>query len=387
MSGAIATLVPVFFPAIMLQITGQTDVGVIAELGSVLQASFLGGWIVGGVMLGMAADKYGRTRVLCTSLAIALVATVCMANMHSLSGLTICRCIAGIGVGGVMVISTTIGAEVLTNTTRMWLMGVLANSYAFGIIGMGAAQGMVHDWTVMANGLAVFAILIPLLLVVARNLSAKNVGDIVQEDKAKDIRTAMQLSRRDIIIGSLMFGSMLICLWATFSWLPSWASALHPGADSGEGIRSSITMIIGSGAIVGSLLSGLAISRLGRVGSLLLCFVAVLCISVPFYLWPSPSKSMMLGMTAGLGIFFGLSQAGLSLYIPELFPAVVRATSVGICFNAGRVLTSVAVLYVGVLASKLGGYQSALLVFTAPLVLGIYLTRIARESHPTEHHS
>ncbi len=77
-----------------------------------------------------------------------------------------------------------------------------------------------------------------------------------------------------------------------------------------------------------------------------------------------------------------MAQGMMSLYIPELFPRRIRATSVGVCFNAGRLLTAGAVLNVSVLALSLGGYKEALLVFSAPLALGLIITRFANEPQP-----
>jgi hypothetical protein len=34
------------------------------------------------------------------------------------------------------------------------------------------------------------------------------------------------VNRREVIVGSLMFGTMLIGLWAIFSWMPTWIQSL-----------------------------------------------------------------------------------------------------------------------------------------------------------------
>jgi len=82
---------------------------------------------------------------------------------------------------------------------------------------------------------------------------------------------------------------------------------------------------------------------------------------------------------SSLGVlFFGISQGLLSIYIPQLFPVNIRATATGICFNVGRLVTAVAVFFVGALVVVLGGYGNTILTFSIVFVIGfvtLYFTR------------
>jgi cyanate permease len=49
----------------------------------------------------------------------------------------------------------------------------------------------------------------------------------------------------------------------------------------------------------------------------------------------------------------------------------VRASATGFCFNVGRILTALAVLFVGVLVDFLGGYSNALFIFSLVFVVGL----------------
>ncbi|MFD2932867.1 hypothetical protein [Spirosoma flavum] len=56
-------------------------------------------------------------------------------------------------------------------------------------------------------------------------------------------------------------------------------------------------------------------------------------------------------------------------YVPTLFPASIRATATGFCFNVGRLFTATTVLFVGALTIALGGIGNALLVFSAAFMV------------------
>ena len=60
----------------------------------------------------------------------------------------------------------------------------------------------------------------------------------------------------------------------------------------------------------------------------------------------------------------------LSVFVPILFPVSIRASATGFCFNIGRIVTAVAVLFVGVLVYLLGGYSNALFIFSLVFVVG-----------------
>jgi hypothetical protein len=71
----------------------------------------------------------------------------------------------------------------------------------------------------------------------------------------------------------------------------------------------------------------------------------------------------------------------LPLYLPELFPTRVRATGQGLSFNFGRILASVAALYMGQLVGALGGdYALAGANITLVYIAGMVLIWFAPET-------
>src|SRR5690606_19764918 len=125
---------------------------------------------------------------------------------------------------------------------------------------------------------------------------------------------------------------------------------------------------------------GFLANRFGRRGTLLFSFAGAFVASMILFRANSTFTQAVFVQTAVLALFFGISQGTLTVYIPELFPTGVRATATGICFNMGRIVTSVAVFFVGVLVPILGGYGTSLSVFSGMYLIGFVATLIGRET-------
>lgn len=372
MAGEIASTTPTYLPRIAVMF-GHTDpLGAAPVLGAVLQASFLVGWIAGGIGLGYVADRVGRARVLATCMLLAAMGSALAALGDTLLLLGLLRGCTGVCVGALMAVSATLGSEMLPPQRRPLLMGIAANAYAVGIVGTGAMQAMNVPYAV--------ACVIPLgLAPVAMLLARAPMHAIAPHEHERTYAEHVRASRRDLSIGSILFGCILVALWAAFSWLPTWASSLFPGTDNGASARGVVMMALGAGGIVGSVFAGPMAQRVGRVRSLGVCYAGAAVLSIVLY-GLTPDSLMLFAITVGgLTVFFGMSQGLMSFYIPELFPRRIRAISVGLCFNVGRLTTAVAVLQIGFIVNSLGGFRQALMAFSGSLVVGLCTLRIARE--------
>jgi MFS family permease len=187
-------------------------------------------------------------------------------------------------------------------------------------------------------------------------------------------------NRTDFLVGATIFGTMLVGLWATFSWLPTWAQSLSgPGAERQQG-SGLVVVLLGLGGIAGSAVSGFIANAVGRKRSLLITFGGCLVASFLLFKTNDAITPVVYAETAFLALFFGISQGILTTYIPELFPTPIRATATGICFNAGRLVTAGAVFFVGILVPVLCGYGNAVFAFSGVYVLGFIATLFGQET-------
>jgi len=56
-----------------------------------------------------------------------------------------------------------------------------------------------------------------------------------------------------------------------------------------------------------------------------------------------------------IGFFHGIIPGAFAVYFPELFPTKIRSTAKGFCFNIGRALAGVGVLFSGYLVEVFSG--------------------------------
>jgi len=189
--------------------------------------------------------------------------------------------------------------------------------------------------------------------------------------------------RKDLIIGAAIFGTMLIGLWAIFSWLPTWIQSLINTGDA-QKERGLSMMMLGMGGLTGGFLSGWLTNAIGLRKSMLLCFSVCAAVSLILFKTNTSFSPVIYVEIVILSLSLGASQGVLAVYIPHLFPVDIRGTATGFCFNIGRLFTAIAVLFVGVLVTQLGGYSNALFIFSLVFVAGLIITFFTKEKIDTE---
>jgi predicted MFS family arabinose efflux permease len=298
--------------------------------------------------------------------------------MTSWYGVLICRLLTGFGVGGVAVASYTLLSEIWPQRTKPIFIGILSIAFPVGIFSAGLINYIVSSWR---EGFLVGAI--PILLAVIGTFAIKE-SEAWQENKSGNterentFKTMFSTGhRRDLISSSLIYGTMLISLWAIFSWLPTWVQSLISGADA-QKERGMSMMLLGMGGLAGGFVSGWFVKAIGLQRSMTIGFAT--CAVLSFILFKSNSgfSTIIYLEIAVLSIFFGLNMGILSSYIPQLFPTSIRATATGFSLNVGRLLTGFAVLFVGVLVTVLGGYGNALLIFSMIFIIGLLVVLIVK---------
>ncbi|MBU3679381.1 MAG: MFS transporter [Candidatus Kapabacteria bacterium] len=379
--GAIASLTPTYLP-ILASAFSTAEGGVVdpVSLGGISQALFLCGWVAGGVLFGYLADRYGRVRIVGLALLVAIGSMLVSAFVGTHTTYYLVRLSAGIGSGGVMAVATTFVAESLSARSRPLMMGLFANSYAVGIVSTGIMQATGMTYSGAAYVLSSFIVIVGILTLLRPDAPVLHVHSMHGEQQP--FLTTLRAHRREIVLASLLFGSMLIGLWSAFTWLPSWVSELAPKESAGS-VRGFAMMSLGLGGIIGSVLMGVLVQRIGRIATLTITYGSVLVLSLWLYgTTQTSSQTVLIGLSC-LAVFFGMSQGLLSFYIPELFPARIRATCVGVCFNVGRLMTAVAVFNLGTVADFFSGIQQALLCFALIIIIGIAVVPLLRPAKLT----
>ena len=378
-AGQISTLMSVYLPNVLnTLLINESGPDGIDRIGSYINAVFLLGWTLGGLSWGMIADALGRSMSFLLSLACIGIFTTAVYFAPNWETLVFLRLMAGFGVGGVMVISVTFLSEVWPVSSRNIIIGIVSIGFPVGIFTSGIVN-LLSGWRegfligVLPLTLSVFA-----LFTIKESVAWSEVAPFRNKNRWEHFR----IHRAELLHGTIIFGSMLIGLWAVFSWYPTWVqSLLQDSASNGQQERGIAMIVLGLGGLSGGFLSGWVAKGIGVRNAMILCFAGCSLMSFLLFGFHTGFSEIIYLETAILSVFFGLSQGLLSFYIPQLFPPEIRAGSTGICFNLGRVFTTMAVFSLGNLVAVLGGYGNALLVFSSVFVLGFILILFGKP-HP-----
>jgi MFS family permease len=374
LGGTISTLMSVYLPVVVKSLLGDVGAERLSYVSAYISALYLVGWAVGGFTWGMVSDKIGRARAMVLCVGCYGVFTWLIHFAATWEQVVIFRLITGFGVGGVLVISATFLSEIWPQRSRSIIIGVVSIGFPIGVFSAGLTNYIVSDWRQ--------AFLIGLL---PFSLAVLSIWLLKESDQWQSARQAASREkfvftseyRSNLVKGVVIFGTMLIGLWAIFSWLPTWVQSLLTNSD-GQTERGLTMMLLGAGGLTGGFFSGWVSNALGVRRAMMVCFMGCIIMSTLLFKFNTSFSVLVYIETAALALFFGISQGLLSIYIPQLFPVNIRATATGICFNVGRLVTATAVFFVGALVIALGGYGNTILTFSMVFVVGfitLYFTK------------
>ncbi len=389
-------------PAVTELLGGHPTMAQIGRVGGFLSMTGLLGWAAGGFLFGTIADYIGRVRALTYSIAIYAVFTAAQGLSQGVWDFAVYRFLAGIGTGAELMVGIPLLAETLGETHRAKIAGFMMSGGAIGTFIGAWVYSLVggYGWRVVFFvGLAP-AILLAIMRrrmlepdrfdAVRARRRALRAGQRVAADDREFMRfVPVQLFSREhrynTIVGLLFGLGSLLAIWTTNIWLPTILSFMVQkdgitGAAAVPFVSHGI-MIWSLGGIPGYWCHGFISDAIGR--RLTIIFYAagtmasglILYLALPSYLPWYPVVLPIFGFFV-FGIF-----SGYAIYLPEMFPTQVRATAVGFCTGAARVVTSFGPLVAGILVGAFGGsFNRVTAVFTCFAILSIIAMLIGRET-------
>lgn len=373
-AGLMSTLMSVYLPDVVKDLAGQNSLENLARISAYIQSLYIGGWAIGGFFWGMFSDRIGRVKALSISVIMFGLSTTLISFGNSWEWVVAFRLMSGLAVGGILVITPTLLLEIWPLKTRAIMVGIDSIGVPVGIFSSGLITVIADNWReAFMIGLLPLALGIISWFFLMESRQWKST-DIQHSSKAT------QEDRINLLKGSVIFGTMLIGLWGMFSWIPTWVQSLLPDSV-GQSERGISMMLLGGGGLLGGFVSGWVCNLLGPHRSMILCFCGCIFFSVLLFGFNHSFSPIIYPELGLLSFCFGISQGLLSIYIPMLFPAPIRGTFTGICFNSGRVITALAIFFVGVLVTVFGGYGNTLLAFAGIFILGLITIFITRNDN------
>jgi len=379
-SGIASMLMSVYLPVAVKDLLGTVTDEKMNSVSAYISSVFIFGSMFGGFAWGFICDKIGRSKsvILCT--AFYGLFTVLTAFSTSWLMVGVYRFLTGFGVGGVILTTNILIAELWPEKKKAVALGIVSAAMPVGFIAAGAMNNLLSDWhNAFLTGLVPLLVAVVAVFVLAESDNWKKIKHVSTGSIELTKKLFAPVYRKNLLVGSLIFGAMLIGLWAVFSWAPTWIQNITTDAEKAQQQRGLTMMVLAISGLGGSIISGWVVNATGLRKTMMMCFIVCFIMTfVVFKLNTSVTSATFIEMGI-LAIFFGISQGALSVYIPQLFPTIVRASATGFCFNIGRLFTGTVVFFIGALVIFLGGYGNAIFIFSFIFLIGFAITFISKE--------
>lgn len=346
---------------------------------SLIQAAFLLGWALGGGLFGWIGDRLGRSRTLALTILTYAAFTGGSYFAARWWHLLIFRFLAALGIGGEWAVGAALVSETWPRRWRPWLAAVLQTG-----VNVGTITGMVLAFAL--SGLPCrtlfLAGILPALVVV---WIRRSVPETQEWREARGSRQTPVPGARDLFRGRIRRTTLLVILvcafslsahWAFLFWFPQHLRNLPDLASwtAAEKTRlaSQAMMVVIGASVLGNFAAAWTARRLGYRRTIAAACALYFALIAAAYGVPR-GHADILWFLAPIGACQGLF-ALFIMYLPPLFPTLLRTTGAGFCFNIGRIAAACAVVFFGFF-SNVGDsrlailYASLLFLPAAALVL------------------
>jgi MFS family permease len=342
----------------------------VKEKSAYIQAAFLTGWAVGGAFFGRLGDLLGRSRALALTVLTYAICTGLCATAQTWWQLMIFRFVAALGIGGEWAVGASLLAETWPRAWRPWLAAVLQSGVNLGIL-FAAVVVWVLSFVLPPNGERyVFLVgVLPALLVywIRRHVPEPEVWQKAEEQVQHRNPGVRELFRG--AIARTTFHTTAVCAlslsawWLFVFWHPQHLRKLlaAAGADPATVTQrvSAAFFVMIAVSIVGNYFAGWLALKLGNRRAIFLCFGGLFASMAGAFIVPRGFDELAWFWVPLTGFFSGVF--GLfTMYLPPLFPVLLRTTGAGFCYNAGRLAAAAASVIFG-WAAPVGDFRLALL--------------------------
>jgi predicted MFS family arabinose efflux permease len=347
-----------------------------------IQGIFLAGWALGGLLFGMLADKWGRTRTLTLTILVYSVFTgltvFCQEPWH----VGLARFITALGIGGEWAAGAALVAEVMPDRARAAAAAMLQSAAAFGpaIAALVQLPLKSFGWQAMyLVGLAPALVCVVIRFFVKEpegtsHLSASPGGPLAE-------LWSNPAWRRNALI-AMVIGAVVVtgAGTATF-WAPNLLDAANAGLSKEAMIeRKSYGILISHvGTLLGVLIVPWLCTVFGRK-KVIATFFALTPLAVVGVANLGGNYATLLWILPIINFFaIGIS-AALALYFPELFPTRIRATGAGLAYNVGRVFAIAMPVIIGKVIGDTKSIGAGFLLSAGIYVFGLIAISLAPET-------
>jgi len=334
------------------------DLGMAKLTAGLLGSATLVASAAGGLVFGVVADRYGRTRALISSILIYSVFTAACGLAQTVAQLAVFRVFLGLGMGGEWASGAALVSETWSAEHRGKALGFMQSAWA---VGYGLAALVVAVVMPIWGWRAVFFVgVLPALLTVwvQRRVEEPAIWR-AREAAASAARVRLadlfrgKLGRLTAAV-TLMNACTMFAWWGFNQWIPAYLSL--PAADGGIGLStrmmSGFIVAMQVGMWFGYVTFGFISDQVGRKRAYVSYLLTAAVLMLAYAVTQQPPALLVLGPVVA---FFATGYfTGFGAVTAEIYPTEIRATAQGFTYNIGRVGSAVAPWAVGRLAETSG---------------------------------
>jgi len=331
---------------------------------AIIQAVFLVGWAVGGAVFGRIGDRLGRTRTLTLTILTYAIFTGMAFFAQAWWHLLIFRFLAALGIGGEWAAGSALVSETLDKKHRAWASATLQSGYMVGCIlaalTSGWMAGIDHKW-VFVVGVA------PALLVMWIRSAVPETEEWKHAAKHTVPPPVSSLFAKDLRRTTLMLialtGVALTTVWSFLYFVPQAVRAMPEVKDWAPKDVTALTTRVAIAYFLVNIVGNYFATYLAKFCGYRAAFTILFAASMASYLWmfKDPLTLDTVYLRTLVPAFFSLGLFGLfPLYVPPLFPTLVRTLGSGFTYNAGRLISAAGTVAGGAITAQAGGAHKAI---------------------------
>jgi predicted MFS family arabinose efflux permease len=352
-----------------------------AETGAMMSVC-LAAFLVGSLVSGRAAARYGTVQLIVASLVLCGVATMCFAITASLGPMLVCRALVGLAGGlvyapGVTLVTTLLPPAKANLGVGIFLCGLSVGGTVAYFATRLISEGLDWRWPSWIFGVV---ILVGAAVVAALSASAATSRSKTRAEAGVDLRAMFAVPAFRVLVPTLFLA--LFTAYGVFTWIPPYLDESAGFSTSQISLTSALMTLAGIPATFGV---GWLAYRTGRPLVIAAAGLAMPALLVVFALTstPSPGGATAVSFLASFGVSGGL--APLYALPPILFGAVAGATASGVA-AAAAMGGAVASTYLGGWLIGANGYGAAFWMYTIGAIVTAFLLvpLIARALRPAE---
>ena len=356
------TLVAAPFVMQLLQANSLADPSV-KQHSAWIQAAFLIGWALGGGFFGRVGDLLGRSRALSLTIVTYALFTGLSSFAQTWWHLLIFRFLAALGIGGEWAVGSSLLSETWPKRWGPWVAAVLQTGVNIGVllacVTTYLMAGQNPRWVFLVG-------ILPALLVFWIRRAVPEPEEWRQaKAEARQQPPVSDLFRGEVLpitVKTILVCSLTLTAWWAFQFwnqqhlrnlpeLTSWT------VQQREQLVSKSFFIIIAPAILGNFLAGWLASLFSFRRAISLMCLGLFISFMGAYAVPRDYNAIIIWL-ALIGLFSGVF--GLfTMYLPPLFPTLLRTTGAGFCYNIGRIAAAFGTVFFG-LFSQVGDFRVAL---------------------------